>query len=487
MKTILFTFLSLIFFLTSCSGFLDLNPISNSNEESFYENETDFNNAIVGAYSILKAKGVFQGDVQLIGDLRSDNTEMGTTASNRFDYYNLSRFELQTTNKISENVWSDHYNGILRVNKIIDKIEKFESSKSFKNRILSEAKFLRAVLYFNLVRIFGDIPLIINNISSIEEAYKIGRTNVSEVYNQIIIDFREASEFLPNQVQGEEGRATKGAALALLAKVYLTTQDFSNAKKALEDVIAMNQYKLSPIYSDLWKVENKNNDEIIFAVQFQRSATANTGSNFCERFTPYLYPYLSYYSTGGGYNIPRENLIAAYEPNDLRKEASLRESYESPDGETVTGLQGRFCIKFFDTPVEGEGSNDNWPVIRYSDVVLMYAEVLNELSYNPNGLAFEYLNKIRRRAGIPDKSSGGTNQDLVINSQEEFREAVLKERRIEFAFEGHRWFDLIRTEKATDLINKNLDINITKDQYLLPIPQNEIDINPDKIKQNPGY
>lgn len=474
---------------SGCSQkFLDLNPISNANVQNFYKNEGDFTNAIIGSYSSLKSGGVYNDNVQLVGDLRADNTEMGTTAADRFNYYNLQLFRLPTDNPIPESIWNDHYKGIVRVNEILDRIDKSNTDDSFKERIEGEAKFLRALFYFNLVRIFGDVPLITKVLSSIEDAYAAGRDEKSKVYDQIIADLTDASADLPVQVgSGEAGRATKGAALALLGKVYLTIHDFEHAKSTLEEVINSNQYQLLPNYGDLWKVTNKNNKESIFDVQFSRSATASTGSNFCERYSPYLYPYLSYYSTAGGYNIPTEDIIKAYEPNDLRKDASLKESYISPDGSVVSGLAGRFCIKYFDTPVQSQGSNDNWPVLRYADVLLMYAEALNEIGFVPDGPAFDYLNKIRERAGLPDKTTGNTDPDLSVNNQEEFRQAVWHERRVELAFEGQRWFDLVRTGQAIKVLSAMKGSSIQEYQLLLPIPQSQVDINPDKIKQNPGY
>ncbi|MBN8857337.1 MAG: RagB/SusD family nutrient uptake outer membrane protein [Sphingobacteriales bacterium] len=477
----------LVFFLLGCSKkFIDLTPISNSNIEGFYKSEGDFTNAIVGAYATLRSGGVYSDNVQLVGDLRSDNTEMGTTAASRFDYYNMSLFRLSTDNAITESIWNNHYVGVVRVNQILDRIDKLDADESFKGRIKGEAKFLRALFYFNLVRIFGDVPLVTKVLNTIEESYATGRTPKSEIYKQIVDDLKDASQHLPVSVTKEEGRATKGAALSLLGKVYLTIPDFQNAKAVLEEVINMNQYQLLPDYTSLWKVANKNSKESIFEVQFKREASGGTGSSFCERYTPYLYPYLSYYSTSGGFNIPTEDLIAAYEPNDLRRNASLKESYIAPDGTLVTGLQGRFCIKYYDIPVSGQGSNDNWPVIRYADVLLMYAESLNEISFVPNGPAFVYLNMIRSRAGLPEKSTNNPDTDLSIDTQDQFRKAVWQERRVELAFEGHRWFDLVRTGQAVTVLSSMKGIDIKDYQLVLPIPQSQVDINPE-IKQNPGY
>jgi hypothetical protein len=264
-------------------------------------------------------------------------------------------------------------------------------------------------------------------------------------------------------------------------------RDFNNAKNALAEVVSSNQYQLLANYADLWKVSNKNHKESIFDVQFKKNAGTSTGSNFCTAYKPYNYTLFTFSLTSGGYNIPTVDMIAAYETNDLRKAVSLKESYVGTDGKTVTGLQGRFCIKFFDPPVQSQGSDDNWPVIRYADVLLMYAEALNEISFESNGLAFTYLNMIRSRAGLPAKTSGNSNSNLAVNSQQDFRLAIEKERRVELAFEGYRWFDLVRTGRAIEVLNPKKAADIKDYQLVLPIPQTQVDINPDGIKQNPGY
>ncbi|MGF1635690.1 MAG: RagB/SusD family nutrient uptake outer membrane protein [Cyclobacteriaceae bacterium] len=472
----------------ACSeDFIELAPISNANVDIFFKSQGDFESAIVGAYATLASSGTYHDYMQLIGDLRSDNTEMGTTASVRFPFFDMSEFRDQVTSTIFNNVWNHHFQGISRANLILEKIDEIELSETFEQRIVGESRFLRALFYFNLVRVFGDVPLLSANLNSIEEAYSIGRTDQDLVYDQIIEDLIFAESVLPIEVRGEAGRATKGAAMALLGKVYLTLHEYEKAGIKLKEVIDADQYGLMTNYEDLWMVENKNHKESIFDVQFSRSSTFSTGSDFVIRYTPYLYTNLPYYSTGGGYNIPTEDLINAYEENDLRKNASLREFYVTPNNDTIDGLEGRYCIKFYNMPTLGQGSDDNWPVIRYADVLLMYAEALNEISFQADGEAFTYLNEIRNRAGLPDKTAGNPNQELRINTQDEFRLAIEQERRVELAFEGHRWFDLVRTGRAIEVLNPKVNDDIQVHQLLLPIPQTQIDINPRQIKQNPGY
>lgn len=467
-----------------CSeDFLDLAPISNSNVANFYQSESDFENAIVGAYATLQTDGVFNDFVQLVGDMRSDNSEMGTTAGSREDYIAMDTFTDNVTSSISEGIWDDNYLGVSRVNQILDEVDGLES-EDLKTRYKGDCYFLRALFYFNLVRVFGDVPLVTERLTSIEEAYSKGRTDKDEVYKQIIEDLTAAEADLPETVENDEiGRATSGAAAALLGRVYLTIQDYADAKTALEKVINSNVYSLVENYADLWGSANKNNSESIFDVQFDGSNSI-TGSQFGVRYAPYNYPYNG--TTSGGYNIPTEDMVAAYEENDLRKDASLSEYYVNKTGDTIRGLEGRFCVKYLEYK-DAYGGSDNWPVIRYADVLLMYSEVLNEISFEADGNAFYYLNLIRKRAGLPEKTAGNSNPDLSVNTQEEFRLAMEQERRVELAFEGHRWYDLLRTGRTLEVLNAMADVEVKDYMLLMPIPQVEIDINPEKITQNPGY
>ncbi|GAA5221661.1 RagB/SusD family nutrient uptake outer membrane protein [Membranihabitans marinus] len=485
MKYLIFYIIA-VFAITSCSeDLLELSPISSPNVESYFKSQSDFENALVGAYSILKSDGVYNDYVQLVGEVRSDNSEMGTTASNRVYLYEMSEFRDQSTSPIYNSIWTQHYKGINLANLIIKNIVDLDAPESFKNRVEGEAKFLRSLYYFNLVRIFGSVPLVASSLNSIADAYDKSRAETSEIYNLIIEDLEYSKSVLQaNPI--DVGRATKGAATALLGKVYLTLHDYNNAKISLEEVIQSGQYALLDDFADLWEASNKNHSESIFDVQFQRGSGSNTGSRFLERYSPYLYPHLPYYTTGGGYNIPTIDLINAFEENDNRKDASLKEFYVVGN-DTISGLAGRFCYKFHDLPTQQQGSDDNWPVIRYADVILMYAEVLNEISFEANGLAFDYLNMIRSRAGLPNKTANNTNIDLSIDSQAAFREAIAHERRVELAFEGHRWFDLVRTQKMIDVMNPKTEVEIQDYMSLLPIPQSQIDINPGKITQNQGY
>ena len=476
--TILFG-LSLGLSLGGCTKkFIGLNPISNANEQSFYVTEDDFTNAIYGSYSALKYKGVFNDYMELVGDLRSDNTQMGTTASDRFAFQDMNQFGMQSTSSITEAIWDDNYSGIRSVNAILDRIGDASIPATVKTRVAGEAQFMRGVFYFNLVRVFGRVPLVVKSLKTIQEAYAIGRTDTGLVYKQIVSDLTAAEGALPLSVPAAEvGRATRGAASAMLGKVLLTMHDYAGARDHLSKVITSAQYDLVSNYADLWDVTKKNGKESIFALQFIASVSAATGASFTDRWFPYQYPLFPNITTGGGYNIPTTDLVAAYEGGDLRKAASLKENYVNKQGVTVTGLQGRFEYKFHDTPIKSGGTSDNWPVLRYADVLLMYAEALNEIGFVPGGEAVSYLNKVRHRAGLGDKAFA---------SQNEFRLAMEQERRVEFAFEGHRWFDLVRTGRAIAVLGPKVTGGVTAAQMVLPLPQSQIDVNPGKITQNVG-
>ncbi len=483
-------FVSLI--LASCSDdFLSRIPISNASVDNFYHTEQDFELGVNGAYVSLRSSGVFHDYVPLIGDLHSDNTMVGTTAGDRVAFQEMSEFNDQSSSVIVTNVWNHHYVGIARCNTILSRIEPIAfENESRKDRLIAETRFLRALFYFNLVRIFGEVPLVLSEVKSIDLAYGMARTPVREIYDAIEADLIFASQKLPSSYSGSDvGRAASWAARGILGKVYLTQKKYVEAIPPLKEIISSGQYLLLPDFNALWKTTNKNNKESLFEVQFKKQAGFNTGSNYSSRFTPYLSSaaLLGLRTTSGGYNTPTEDLMNAYKDPDLRKEISVAEGYTDENGNYVTGLSGRHTRKFLGAYTDSQGAEDNWPVLRYADVLLMCAEALNEVSFQPDGEAFIYLNQVRARAGLPPATTGSSSPEgVLIANQQQFREIIADERRLELAFEGHRWFDLVRTGKALEVLRgKNYDIQ--EYQLLLPIPQEQIDVNPRVIKQNSGY
>jgi len=483
-KTIFASGIIILLAASSCKkDFLDRAPISQMNGNNFYKTAEDMKNALSAAYGGLQYSGLYYSSMHIIGDLRSDNTEITNPAAGT-DMVAVDNFQNLATTSISSTTWAGHYQAIQSVNIVIEKIEAVPMDAGLKARYSAEAKFLRALMYFNLVRIFGDVPLVTKVINNPQEGYTYGRNSSAEVYAQIIADLTDAENNLPYEFTGADiGRATKGAAMSLLGKVYLTQKNWSLAATKLKQVIdqtASNKYQLLPTYAAVFGIANENNRESIFEVQFKKGSN-NEGSPFTNQFAP-IGSGTAVVSVGNplGQNIPTANMSNAYETNDVRKAVSMRNSYVLGS----TTVQHNYIIKYAGVPAANLDSDNNWIVLRYADVLLMYAEALNELGYVADGPAFTYLNQIRTRAGLPSKTSTNVDLALRVADQAAFRLAIEQERRVELAFEGHRWFDLVRTGRALTILAGN---GMQAHHVLFPIPQSQIDINPALIKQNPGY
>lgn len=467
--------------LYSCSkSFIDLTPISSASTDNFFKTADDIRIAVNGAYAALQSGGITTNKY-VFGEISSDNTYPVASGSVT-DQDEFDRFYIRTTNPFVLGRWNDGYNAISRFNTVLEKIVPIVMDDNLKRRYIAEAKFLRAFVYFELVRTYGDVPLVLKSLTgSLDEGYDYGRTPAAEVYAQIEKDLTEAELDLPPSYTGSDiGRATKGAAKALLGKVYLTQQKFSPAAAVLKTVIDMNIYDTLP-YADVFDPAKKNNKESVFDIQFM--AGAGEGNPWPNAFAPQNSGNAVINFGGGGNNRPTQDLIDAFEPGDIRRDFSLATSYVNASGQVI---QDVFVRKYRSNPVISGDNANNIPVIRYADVLLMYAECLNEVGYEANGDAMKYLNLIRNRAGL----AGKTSADL--SDQASFRLAIEQERRVEFAFEGHRWYDLVRTDRAIDVINSkaasiNIVAPITQNNLVFPIPQSQVEINRDKIEQNPGY
>lgn len=474
--------LLIAFMISSCSEeFLDLKPISSATSDNFYRTADDIKNAVNGAYAGLQSGGI-TGNSYIYGDIASDNT-VAVASGSVTDQDEFDRFYIKTTNPYILGTWNDSYTVIARFNTILDKIDAVTMDGALKARYVAEVKFLRALVYFNLVRTFGDVPLVLKSIINSDEGYSYSRNPKTEVYTQIEKDLSEAETVLPAAYTGADiGRATKGAAKALFGKVYLTEKKYAPAVAKLKEVIDLGVYTLLPNYADVFRVANKNNKESVFDVQY-KSGGSGEGNPWPNSFAPQNSGNAVIAFGGDGNNQPTNDLISAYEPGDLRKDASLAVSYVNAAGQVIPD---KFVKKYFDVPVAKNDNGNNIPVIRYADVLLMYAESLNEVSFQANGDAFTYLNMIRTRAGLAKKTA------TEITSQASFRLAMEQERRVEFAFEGQRWFDLVRTGRAVEVLNSKKDqirivTPLTENNLVFPIPQSQIDINKEKIRQNTGY
>ncbi len=426
MKLYKITLASLVFLSAGCSDFLDLSPRDTANVGNFYKNASDMQAALTAAYGMLASPGEYGYAYYNVSEVRSDNT-MNWEGGGNLPDAELDQFKMSSTNEIIRLMWIDTYRGILACNAVLDHIGGATMDDAMRQRLIGEAKFLRALMYFNMVRTFGDVPLVLSETKSVDEGYSQARVPQSEVYAQIITDLTEAAAQLPLTYSGNDvGRATKGAAKALLGKVYLTVRDYAKARDILKEVIAQGTYKLLDDYAALWPAANANNQESIFEVQFKKGGTG-TGSSFYNNFSP-RNSGSSVIQVGfaGGRNIPTTDLINAYEAGDARKAASLAVGYT--DNTTGKFVADPYTLKYRDTPFAEGDADNNWVVLRYADVLLMYAEAINEAGNGPTAEAYEAINAVRKRAKLPVLPAG--------LSKTAFALAVEHERQVELALKA---------------------------------------------------
>lgn len=471
----LISLLFLIIISGSCSDdFINLAPPSEVSADKFYKTESDIEQAVTAAYAAFQSEHEYRLNFLYFMEVRSDNSYYeDITQTNVSD---LDFFREPTTNVLLNNTWLACYVGIQRCNIVLNRIDAVAMNENKKTIRKGEVKFIRALTYFNMVRMWGDLPVVLEEIDDPFEGYSHVRQPVSEVYAAIINDLNEAIEALP-VTQTNVGRVTKGAALTLLGKVYLTTGKWSDAVTTLKKVEPLG-YQILPTYADIFDSKKENNKESIFEIQFVSGV--GEGSLFLRAHTPQgNTSLLGNVTSGVGFSIPTQDLYDAFSASDLRRDVTVSR-LPSPDGRLYTK-------KFNALPKVVNDEDNNFMVLRYSDVLLMLAESINEVSYVPNGEAFGYLNRIRQRAGLTVLNA----TDLP--DQGTFRDAILKERRLEFAFENHRWFDLVRTGKALEVMTNypetRAPLLIGQQHILYAIPQAQIDImkNQTTFPQNPFY
>lgn len=447
--------------LASCGdGFLDLAPVSSPNVAAFYETEGDILNAVNAAYSTLQSGDLYGSrDLQDLTEYRADVAFDNDPSASSGIRFNIDQFLAGATNEIIEDVWERLYQAIYRCNIVLDNSENVEMDATLRNQYNAEVRFIRALCYFHAVQIWGDVPLVLQA-NGTEASREHIRNPVSEVYAAIEADLQFAAANLPASFSAAEtGRANSGAANGLLGKVYLTQQKYGEAVNALNTVINSNEYELMPAIADVFDPMNEYNAEILFAVVFTNDNAAEDHGLF--------------FGSGIGDNI-EPSFRALYDDTDERK--AMIELITPENTATLVPA------KYFE-PLNADGAvGTDFPVLRYADILLMAAEALNEQGYAAGGDAFNYLNDVRTRAGLP----AYTSSDL--GNQDSFRDAVLLERHLELPLELHRWYDLLRTGRAIDAMSA-VGLTISQNDLLFPIPNSQFLIynNPDGFPQNPGY
>lgn len=491
MKNIIYISLVIIgALMTSCDKeFLEKSPEDSINTANFWQSEEDAINAVNGAYQPLQWAKLYNMRMWT-SDIMAGNSIVGAGGGDDGrETQDMANFVTATDNAGVLDLWRGPAPGILRANLVLQNVPEMSIDDDVKNRVLGEAYFLRGLYHFILVRYFGDVPLILEPQEPGDDLL-IARTDKNIVYDQIIEDLELAKDLLPKKSSystSDLGRASTGAAAGLLAKVYLTLENWQKVVDLTTEVQGLG-YDLNPEYSMNFDVYNKNSIESLFEVQY----TSNAGENFWdnENQASWLSAFtgprgLDLVAGGWGWNQPNQEFIDAYEDGDLRKDVTVLyegcpqfgEMDYDPDYST-TGYNLRKFLVTKDISATYDNSPMNFPVLRFADVLLMKAEALNNLGRTSE--AYIPLNEVRRRAGLEDVS--GLTED-------DFEVAVLKERRMELAFEGQRWFDLIRIEGGQyglDFLHSIGKSNATSKHLLFPIPQKEIDNNPN-LTQNSGY
>lgn len=482
------------FIMSSCTD-MDLIPESNLSPENFFKSEEDANASLYGTYSVFTGNDIYNQFWEVLQSQGTDDSEWGGgRTTNNLDKNALDKFEFDGNTNLVYSVWIQHYVAINRSNFAIENITKMSGdqiSDGVKSRLVGEAKFLRALAYFNLVRVYGGVPLVLKQTTQLD-GLEVPRNTVDECYEQIISDLQEAKATLPSIGQlpeGYLGRATKGSATALLAKVYLTREDYQNVVKETAEVMQMG-YKLWDNYADNFDLEKENGQESIFEIQYKRNTPGVAGSNYSGFYRP---PFVNINGwVGYGDNPVTRNHYECYEEGDLRRDVNVRlyTIEEYPNMSTNYEFPC-YVNKFQDLSplaIRSQGSENNYPLLRYSDVYLMRAEALNAL--NPSDAeAYNCLNIVRRRAfGLNMNETSAIDIKAGL-SKEEFLDVILLERRREFAFEGQRRFDLLRTHKLKEAMmaqNPVIGAVVEEKHYLLPIPVTEMDANK-LLVQNTGW
>ncbi len=459
---------SLLLFSSSCTdNFLDLAPVSYMNENNFFETEKDFKNAVNGAYGTLYKIYAPESAVSRTEQM-SDNGTLYHISGNSSEHYQFKDYTLLPSNSFVEIYWNTYYSSLFVINKVIEKLPNSSLDVNIKAKYEAEMRFLRAIYYFDMVRLWGDLPLLLKPVSVIE-SYDIAPTPVNKVYDQIISDLVFAESNLPLLSKTERtGQASIGAAQGMLGKVYATIGDKNNAITYLKKVIDSQEYSLLPSYSQLWDLGHENSKEALFEIQFIRGLD-KPASRYWQAFFPF-----ERIINGGGLNQVTDNLWNDFEPGDARRDLSIDTGF-------VYGgawVAQKFTKKWNDLNAAISGQNryceNNFIVLRYADILLLYAELTKNA---------EYLNMVRSRAGVP---AWGTS-DYPIAKYPTLDLAIEHERRVELALEFHRWFDLKRTNRAIPVLTAAKGKTIESWRLLFPIPQTVIDQNPGKIAQNDSY
>ncbi len=504
MKKVLFLIIASFFVLNACEDDLDLTPISDPGSNGFYLTQSDFTQALNGAYA---AFGV-QNNVDypsfyvVMNESRSDNIYSPGVSGVR-DWNNVNNLlnTLSTLGTIRL-LWNTTFNAIMRANTVLDQLEKNPAAftdAALRTRYEAEARFLRAYFYFDLVKWFGKVPIFTKSVSP-TEALSIGRSSVSEVYDLIISDLDFAAKNLPDSYGStDKGRATSFAAKGILARVYLmrsgpklhpdgpclASNEYSKALTLLNEIINSNKFSLLPSYAKVFDYDSENNAEIVWDLQFITGGKG-AGAYFPTEYYDEAWGRANLTFAGGnpgdGPKRISNEFLASYDSTDLRLEPTFQLDYKDAAGNTV---DAQFYDKFMNKAKAGTDRFEwsiNYPVLRYADILMMKAECILQGASGTQTEVDGIVNSVRARAGLKPVSSVNLNM-------------LLDERRKEFAGENLRWEDLVRTGKVVEVMNAwrakedtGNKVQPMKNEFIIyPIPQDQLDVKKGLYTQNPGY
>ncbi len=460
------------------------------NPDDFFTNETQAIQAVNGVYQTLY--NIYSSpDYWRMVDLGTD------VAYSKDVNSAVQNYEFSSGNTGTGSLWLNAYGGIKNANLVISRVSKAKIDAAIKDRVLGEAKFLRALYYFNLSNTFGGVPLWTEEIE-IGSVSQLQRSSLEDVRNQIIKDLQEAEAVLPNSYPSADvGRVTKGAAQALLAKVYLYNKDWKNAKASAEKVVNSKTYSLMPDYSQLFDVNTgfKNNKESIFEVQYLREPSSNTNTRTHSMISYYIPQRDAGKSTYAGVDfgklvvdgwsvfLPTAKFVSMFETGDKRKDIVLGYGFKDQKFKTFPkpGYPW-FGSKFWDLNANGQSSGKNLYLLRYADVLLILSEAENELGNSMESV--RWMNMIRERAGLPALATSTTKAELT--------QKIFNERAIEFVgefqrkFDLNRWGRLVEAAKSVEVDNPIGAAKVRPYHQFYPIAQEEIIKNPN-LQQNEGY
>lgn len=489
MKFKIFTICTLTILL-GCNDYLNTELQGTYTSSSFYQTKEHAVFAINATYEIISFKTI-NNNLWVFGDVASDDALKGGNPGDQSDIGFIDEFNITADNGFIENIWKHYYEGITRANKVIYYVPDITMDDVLKQRIIGEAKFLRAYFYFHLVNIFGEVPLKTQPAFAADDLH-VSVSTVADIYAQIEQDLTDASTVLPSSYSAEMGRATKGAALGLYAKALLFQEKWQASLDAVAGVEQLG-YALEPLFRENFEVTNENNIEAVFEIQHLTGQAPFLGSNLNQWFSPIV-------ENGYFFNAPTQNFVDEFEVTlagfvDPRLDYTVgRDGEKWVNGEDfltewspATGfLQRKHVQPLSEIGTGTKGDGDlNYTFMRYAEVLLIKAEALNELSRGAEALF--PLNELRKRAResyLNDDKLPGFGviptdllPDITVTTQNSLRDAIRHERRVELGFEFHRFYDLMRYgATVAEAALSDTNFNYATHRYF-PIPQSEVDTN----------